>query len=295
MSSRDLLNRYTRTKSPDKEALAELVTRAKGPRRSLRQFADDLGVNASTLSRIINQKTASANSDTLIADIADHADPDSQVTFEQLMEAHGMELKEKPVYNEFISFRETVMDTLVKELSIRDYIVNSGFTRSRGTSLDSIMGRCYLDFELHTNALGKDDAVWMFDFYSPGKGGVKDTEQQINRIRQWMLMYAGMLCFNEDKVDRLSIVISDRKVYDRLLEHLEGYTLRYGMSVILIDLEVRKVVEEYVLCDDPTGAPVFFPLPEEDPDEAEPIDLEDDFVFDFDEELFRKLLNPDQE
>lgn len=293
MSSRDLLNRYTRIKSPDKEALAELVTRAKGPRRSLRQFADDLGVNVSTLSRIVNQKTASANSDTLIADIADHADPDSNVTFEQLMEAHGMELNDKPIYNEIMAFMEIVSETIIKELVIRDYIVNRGLSRSRATSLDSIMGRCYLDYELHTNALGKDDAVWMFDFYSPGKGGVKDAEQQINRIRQWMLMYAGMLCFNEGKVDRLSVVIADRNVYDRLLEYLEGYTLRYGMSVILVDPDARKVIEEYVLCDDPTGSPVFFPLPEEDPEEAEPEDLEDDF--EFDEELFRKLFSPDHE
>ena len=292
MSSRDLLTRYTRTKSPDKEALAELVIKAKGPRRSMRQFADDLGVNVSTLSRIVNKKTQRANSDNLIADIADHADPDSHVTFEQLMEAHGMELKNQPVRNHHIALMETFSETIINELSIRNYTVHSNMMESRATTLDSIMGRCYLDFELHTNALGKDDSVWLFDFYFPNKGGIKDDEQQLNRIRQWMLMYAGMLCFNESKVDRLSVVISSKYIYDRLLEHLEGYTTRYGMSVILVDLEAGKVIEEYVLCDDPHGSPVFFPLPEELPVEDEPEDLGGDFPFD--EELFRNLLNIDQ-
>ena len=57
----------------------------------MRQFAEEIGVNASTLSRIVNKKTAGANSDSLIADIAAHADKNSGITFEMLMQAHGME------------------------------------------------------------------------------------------------------------------------------------------------------------------------------------------------------------
>lgn len=288
MGSRDKLDKYTRMKSPDKEALADLVIRAKGPRRSLRQFAEILGVNASTLSRIVNQKTASANSDNLIADIADHADPDSDVTFEQLMAAHGMVLKERTGFNEYALFMDSVSDIVMKELIVRGYIVKNGMVRGRGVCLDSIMGRCFLDFELHTNALGKEDAVWLFDFYAPGKGGVKTDEQQLNRIRQWMLMYAGMLGFNEGKVDRLSVVLADRRIYEQLLVFLEGYTLRYEMSVILIDLETRKVIEEYVLRDKPTSNPVFYPLTEEEQDEPE--EKDDDFVID--EKLFLELIDP---
>ena len=291
MSSRDKLDKYVRMKSPDKEALADLVIRAKGPRRSLRQFAETLGVNASTLSRIINQKTASANSDNLIADIADHADPASNVTFELLMEAHGMVLKEQSGINAISVFMDSVSDLLVRELIARNYIVTRGVTHGRGVYLESVMGRCYLDLELRTNALGKDDAVWLFDFFAPVSEVVKNIDQQISRIRQWILMYAGMLSFNEGKVDRLSVVIADKQIYDQLLMFLDGYTLCHGMSVILIDIDTRKVVEEYVLCNQPTKSPVFFPLTVEDLGELEPEDPDNEFIVD--EQLFLKVLNSD--
>ena len=86
-----LLSQYIRVRKPDKEMLSKLVIRAKGPMRSMRQFATDLNVNPSTLSRIVNMKVIGSSKDKLIADIAEKADPESGVTFEILMKAHGME------------------------------------------------------------------------------------------------------------------------------------------------------------------------------------------------------------
>ena len=208
MSSRDHLTNYARIRTPDKDALADLVIKAKGPARSLRQFAEELGVNVSTLSRIINKKTSRANSDTLIADIADHADPNSNVTFELLMEAHGMALKETISGKSMFLFAESASNVILKELVRRGYSISGmlhegRYTRKQMASLDSVMGRCYLDLEVHTNALGKEDSVWLFDFHT-NTAGARSKQQYIDRTRQWMLMYAGMLAFNEGKVDRLS-------------------------------------------------------------------------------------------
>jgi transcriptional regulator with XRE-family HTH domain len=122
MNYRDKLNQYTRVKEPDKDMLSELTIRAKGPKRSLRQFAEELEVSPSTLSRIVNKKTASANSDLLIADIAEHADPESGVTFEKMMEAHGMAPRDE-TKGAITLFRETATATLLKELLRRDYKV----------------------------------------------------------------------------------------------------------------------------------------------------------------------------
>lgn len=264
MNSRDKLDRYVRIKSPDKEALADLVLKAKGKDRSLRQFADDLGVNASTLSRIVNMKTASSNSDALIADIADHADPNSNVTFERLMEAHGMILKDKVSGSEWATFGESAKAVIVKELVRRNYTMQSSSRWEGPVFLGSVLGNCYLDLELHTNALGKEDAVWMFDFFSPGRGGAKSNEQELNRIRQWLLMFAGMLCFNEGKVDRLSIVISEQATYEKVVEYCKGYSTKFGMSIILIDLERCVVVDEYVIADKQPERPVFYPIEDEE-------------------------------
>lgn len=282
MSSRDHLTNYARIRTPDKDALADLVIKAKGPARSLRQFAEDLGVNVSTLSRIINKKTSRANSDTLIADIADHADPNSNVTFELLMEAHGMALKETISGKSMFLFAESASNVILKELVRRGYSISGmlhegRYTRKQMASLDSVMGRCYLDLEVHTNALGKEDSVWLFDFHT-NTAGARSKQQYIDRTRQWMLMYAGMLAFNEGKVDRLSIVIAEREIYDELLTYLEGYSLRGGMSLMLIDMEQGTVVDEYVLSDDPRANPVFFAV-EDDTDDSDIHDFENSVVF----------------
>ena len=64
---------FVRVKEPDKDALADLVKRAMGEERSLTSFALDCGVSPSTLSRIINKRTGKANSDDLIAAIAENS------------------------------------------------------------------------------------------------------------------------------------------------------------------------------------------------------------------------------
>lgn len=292
MSYRDKLSLYTRVKDPDKDMLAELTVRAKGPKRSLRQFAEELRVSPSTLSRIVNKKTASANSDLLIADIAEHADPESGVTFEKMMEAHGMAMRDKTL-GAITHFREVTTGTVLKELLRRGYKVNdfSGF--GKPAHLDSILGRCYLDLELHTDALGKDDSVWMFDFFVQ-RGEDPVSPDWLNRIRQWMLMYAGMMCFNEKKVDRLSVVISEESTFDAMIPFLEGYTSSVNISLILIDLENRAITNEYVIKDDPYSDPVFFPIKDDDFSRTEIDDFENAVVFG-DEFIFQMKPDSDEE
>ena len=61
-----ILSEYVRISTPDKDRLAELVVRAKGPELSMSQFAKKCEVNPSTLSRIVNKKTTGKNSEYLI-------------------------------------------------------------------------------------------------------------------------------------------------------------------------------------------------------------------------------------
>ena len=258
MSYRDKLNKYMRVKDPDKDLLAELVVKAKGPKRSMRQFAEELNVSPSTLSRIANKKTVGTNSDLLIADIAEHADPESGVTFEKMMEAHGLVLQEQ-TKGAIALFREAAIGTLLKELLRRNYRIKDVVGLETRTHLDSIMGSCYMDLEIHTNALGREDAVWLFDFFVQ-RGTDPIAYDWLNRIRQWMLMYAGMLCFNEGKVDRLSVVISEEATFNAIIPFLEGYSTSFGISLILINLESRTVVKEYLVKEDPYADPVFFPV-----------------------------------
>lgn len=59
------LANYIRIRPPEKEKLAELLIRAKGASRSMRQFALDCGVNPSTLSRIVKMHTPAGYSEKL--------------------------------------------------------------------------------------------------------------------------------------------------------------------------------------------------------------------------------------
>ena len=85
---------YTRIHDVDKERLSNLVLRAKGENRSMRQFAEQIGTTPSTLSRLINMQTGTA-SDELIYKIAENADPESGVTLDDLMNAHGKSRSQK--------------------------------------------------------------------------------------------------------------------------------------------------------------------------------------------------------
>ncbi len=80
-----------RVREPNKQKLAELVLKAKGENRSISAFARECEVSTSTLSRLINMETSKANSDDLILAIAEKANPESGVTLEALLDAHGLE------------------------------------------------------------------------------------------------------------------------------------------------------------------------------------------------------------
>lgn len=97
-------NKYlVRISNPDPEKLADLVLKAKGS-RSINGYARELGVSASTISRLLNQKTRSVNSDCLIQAIADNIDPESGVSRDEIFLAHGVIERDmiKDLYHQMI-------------------------------------------------------------------------------------------------------------------------------------------------------------------------------------------------
>lgn len=71
-----------------KDMTIQLVNDAIGV-RSMSKFAAELGVNVSSISRILSGKVQEISSE-LLAKIATYADPDSGVTLEKLMDAQGL-------------------------------------------------------------------------------------------------------------------------------------------------------------------------------------------------------------
>ena len=88
---KNLFPGYYRKHDQDMETLADLTKRAKGDERSINEFARVCGVSPSTISRLINKKNTTPNKDSLIKAIADNAVPESGVTLDMLLQAHGLE------------------------------------------------------------------------------------------------------------------------------------------------------------------------------------------------------------
>lgn len=80
---------YVLARTPDLLRLGELVTRAKGPSRTMAQFAEDCGIGASTLSRIANGKITKAVSLENLQAIYDHRDESVELPFETFARADG--------------------------------------------------------------------------------------------------------------------------------------------------------------------------------------------------------------
>lgn len=234
----DALSEYIRVRDPDKESLAELVIRAKGPKRSMRQFAADLGVNASTLSRITNMQTASANKDSLIADIAAHADKDSGVTFEMLMEAHGMEkqrdMSSKEAYKRFEQrCRMVIQDELLK----------------RGYSVSNLQMASPVepfDISIKTDAVNHGDGIWAFEFrmISPDPR-ISGIPTGMGRTQRCMDAIMRMFYTGTTKVDKVSLVVQHREIFEQLKQRYSELCIPDEISFILI--AGNRIVEEYVI------------------------------------------------
>ena len=274
------LANYVRVRPPDKDKLAELVIRAKGARRSMRQFAIECGINPSTMSRIVNKKTAGASSDEVIISIADHADEDSGITVEMLMDAHGKVTRQMTgrVRNESYSLMETAMkDILMKELLVREYTLSTSKTEVLHNALNY---RYRTDWALLTDANSEKGnlELWEFEFWPTILDGERDIRHTAMKLRQKFLMVLGLYYTGDMSPKKMSFVLTDRKVYEYLISTLDGISFKALFSFILVDLDRAIVDEEHVfpLQGFTKIESVFFQIPDSGDNEAEENEEDDE-------------------
>lgn len=267
-----ILANYVRVKSPDKDKLAELVIRAKGPKRSMRQFAIDCGMNPSTMSRIVNKKTAGSNTDERILAIAEHADPDSGVNFEMLMEAHGKVTKQmsgKVRVGRQVTVERDVEDILLRELLQRGYLISS---QQRLNYHDALNYRYRTDWAIYTNALSdhQEMMLWEFEIW-PITGEPNDIRHSVMKLRQKLLMLLGLYYTGTMHPEKMSFVLTNQQMYDMVISSYEGVKFKDLFSLILVDLEKGRIKSEFCFPIEDGRKPreVFYPL--ENSDEADHI------------------------
>ena len=287
---------YTRFDAPDKKRLAELVQKAIGPNRNQTEFAKQLGVNPSTISRIINMKNTGASSDELIIEIAAHADPESGVTEEMLMEAHGMRMIDRlSCYSRLLSdnYSNSVMRQISMEILDRGYSVNRMVSQERYPIVQGFLS-LIANFVIETNAIEGKNHLWAFicfpsqrfqGFSTPRGVVIEPTKkaqvrsaarplwERISRVLA--VEFAGNVS-PDDIPEKFTIVFDDKEIYEYAKECYGKFRFPRLFSFLLLNQD-SDCLEEFNCrrVDDFVGKDIFTPI------ERKPYyEDEDEFLYD---------------
>lgn len=222
----------------DKDKLSELVDAAKGPGRTAQQFAAILGVAASTVTRIINKENKGPSKESLLVAIAENADPNSGVTIEKLFEANGNTKKTYQLASEFERIGSKILTEELQKAGVLEseenvYLECDANSRSKLEIWTGRNSRMRFDMVAETEKYGK----WAFDF--------KATRGMVGSgiYHNWILMMTNILRISD--VDRISLVLFYKPLYEQMKRLLDDVEIPKVMSVILLNINDGKVVEEY--------------------------------------------------
>lgn len=254
---------YIRVHDPDKDRLAELVVKGRGPRRTLLEYADACGVNSSTLSRIVNKKNSGPSSDRLIAMLALNADPSSGVTIEKLLDAHGL----APVEGKSVSPREALMKVAKEDYippednmpgaeelldksrearrcraAVQNSLLELGYTLSLAEDQTAIRGvefDCYATFSFQTDALAEEGLErWAF----------LRIKEEGNRAGFALTSYFGMMYLHNPVKDgvRVTVITEDELTYLLVRDMYRGTEIPSSFSIMQISTAENRIVHEFV-------------------------------------------------
>lgn len=258
---------YQQIRTPDMAALANYVNKAKGPERSMAQFAEDTQIGASTLSRIVNGKiTKPLSKDVIIKIFECRANQEDDYLLEALARANGLL---SPEYARRVQVEDRFAAKRNAEASRANMMKNSlvAGVVACGMSVDGIINEKIVhmarevpqifprhrgDFtiKLRAEEILSSIREWSFFLYPQ----LMDEElnqrpdrfiirMYLERITPWFLVDAWYP--EELRGRKFSFVFIDEKLFDAFIEALKPAKLNNEMTVLLMDrytFEVRKEV-----------------------------------------------------
>lgn len=229
------LNDTVRVDKADRERTSRIVSDAKGG-RSMRQFSEDLGVNVSSISRILSGKVDSINKE-LLAKISVCSAADSHKTLMALIDAQGLAFRQD-VPKAISKYTNTCRRILADELMIRDYSVTYGNTLQPPT-----VGHEIFDFVFETNALSQSTGRWMFDVKLIPDGNVQMyISRTMDTFSRYMAYY-----YCGGSADRITMIINQQEMFDILKRRYQDVQIPNEISVILISIEAGCIMDEFIL------------------------------------------------
>ena len=222
-----------RSREVDMEETVDLVTRAMGS-KSRRKFAEELDVNVSSVSRILNGQINEI-SPVLLAKIAFYAAPNSEVTLDKLMEAQG--LNDPQDRHLLLSrYEEDCRRIMVDQLLRRGYSVKyeTGSETHR---------RMLADFTLRTNAISDEEGLWLVECKMTSQYSLISVGY--GRAQLW-IDAAMAYYYRGDEAGRISLVVERREVFEQMKSRMSELSIPNEISVILISIREGRILEEYV-------------------------------------------------
>lgn len=276
MGLKEEMNReYVQAYVPDKAKLAEYLNLAKGPHRTMAEFAEacskdgkEGAVSASTFSRIANGHIKKPLSIEMIGLIINNAAEPRAFRYEELMRANGFVPKDERNQTEHGGMREFRTRSTEREnmnRTIRNIMTDE--LLARGHSLmyepESLLDKIpkssfglyrYRGFSIHMK--GCDPLYWKFLVYFYDPRDIPEHWEEEKKVHYHMadIMNEWPHLFLADawepekfKNVQHSIVFTDPEVYKIFYERIKKTKVNTWMSVILVDVVHQEVIEEKMI------------------------------------------------
>lgn len=260
---------YIQTRVPDVLELSSLIRKAKGVNRTMLEFAKECDISASTFSRIANGKITQPLSWDILYRIWSKADLDANISLSNLIIANGMAIKEpfrqkenhspSSQINERGFSIESEMKTIISAALLeRGLTISYQKEINISEGIPCMAARCERG-NLLVQIQGYEPPYWKYKSMSPmGIKGCTESESLNKEIdyeceaERLFHEEAEYFLIDDWKPEKLykvkmSYVFSDRKLYESFYRKFEGVTVHNWISIILIDLKLRSVIEERFL------------------------------------------------
>ncbi len=259
------INKAITKEKNNENKIPQLLERLKGPDRSYADLAKATGISPASMTRI--KKGDYIPSPTTMKKLTSkEANPQGGVTYEDLMEAAGYESEEKidiKLLNryeganeslpgnlkraeiphkrnygaEFSEYENNVMSSIYKSLVDKEIL----FRKNKDNIIFRIPVGSVWQPDLCVDMLDGNIKRWFFELkYIPDNG---------HRISRMMLddLYEKLLMSKPDEETKISIVINNEQIFQRLKCCEHGFAYRGELSVIYYDGEKKELVEECYL------------------------------------------------
>ena len=225
----------------DSKLMSDLMLSAKGPHRTGAKFCEECGISTATFSRFINGHNVKPCTKEFLRKIAEHAAPDSGVTFERLLAANGGEGSLGNDSMPPLSDNEAI--GLITASILKHHYQCQ---RSDDQENTNILGLSYHpSWSVNTTAInGKTIKKWDFLFW---KQYSKSENIEADRMTRQLLIIISAVSLGYLVFDRLTFVFTNPVLYQVIVDRVKDLQLDVDISLLLIDLTQRELKEEYFI------------------------------------------------